>query len=72
MKKFFLYAFAAMAAMCMTACSSDDDNNNNDNNVVNMPTPPYADKAVQYSLDTPKAPENAEEDAPQHTLQRRD
>ena len=48
MKKFFLYAFAAMAAMCMTACSSsDDDNNNNDNNVVNMPTPPYADKAVQ-------------------------
>lgn len=66
MKKFFLYAFAAMAAMCMTACSSsDDDNNNNDNNVVNMPTPPYADKAVQYSLDTPKAPENAEEDAPQ-------
>ena len=66
MKKFFLYAFAAMAAMCMTACSSSyDDNNNNDNNVVNMPTPPYADKAVQYSLDTPKAPENAEEDAPQ-------
>ena len=63
MKKIFFYAFAAMTAMCMTACSSDDDNDNN--NVANVPIPPYADKAVQYVLDTPKAPENAEEDAPQ-------
>ena len=25
-KKFLFYAFAAMTAMCMTACGSDDEN----------------------------------------------
>lgn len=64
MKRFFFYAIAAMTAMCMTACSSDDDDNNNDE-AVNMPTPPYAAQAVQYVLDTPKAPENGDNDAPQ-------
>ena len=39
------------------------DDNEIDN--INIPIPSYADKAVQYSLDMPKSPENAEEDAPQ-------
>jgi hypothetical protein len=65
MKKFFFYAFAVMTAMCMTACSSDDDNDDKKQNETVMPKPVNAEQSVQFALDTPKSPENVDDDAPQ-------
>lgn len=65
MKKFFFYAFAVMTAVCMAACSSDDDNSNKTNNSVDISAPAYADQAARYTLEKPKAPANADVDAPQ-------
>jgi len=53
-KKFIYFAFAVMTAMCMTtACSSDDDEETPKDYEVNLPTPPNASNAVQYTLTTP-------------------
>ena len=61
MKKNFLYfAFAALAAMCMTACGDDsnDDNGGSNNpqqpqNNVTLTAPKYADQAVRFELKEP-------------------
>lgn len=68
-KKFLFYAFAAMTAMCMTACGSDDENEDKGKkeNQVNLPTPPNAENAKQFQLVTPKAPESLDDNAPRLT-----
>ncbi len=65
-KKILLYAFAAITAICLTACGSDDDKDNGKKeNNVNLPVPPNANNAKQFQLDNPKAPLNAHVDDPE-------
>ncbi|MBR6275601.1 MAG: hypothetical protein IKR31_01505 [Prevotella sp.] len=53
-KTFFYFAFAAFAAVCLTACSSNDgDDDNSKVKPVNLSTAKYADQAAQYQLSTP-------------------
>ena len=50
-KNFYYLALAAIVAMGMTACGSDDDDVV-EPDPVNLPKPTYADKAVEYNLQT--------------------
>ena len=52
-KKFFIFAFAAFAAICTTACSSSDDDSEGPGvQPVNLDKPKYSDKAAEYKLTT--------------------
>lgn len=53
-KNFFYFAFAALAAISLTACSSDDDDSNNTSGssspTSSLPKPANADNAALYTL----------------------
>ena len=51
-KNFFYFAFAAVAAISLTACSSDDDSNDGGSTTpaVNLPRPANADNAAVYTF----------------------
>ena len=51
-KNFFYFAFAAVAAISLTACSSDDDSNDGGSTTptVNLPRPTNADNAAVYTF----------------------
>lgn len=53
-KNFFYFAFAALAAISLTACSSDDDDSNNasgsSSSTSSLPKPANADNAALYTL----------------------
>lgn len=51
-KNFFYFAFAAVAAISLTACSSDDDSNDGGSTTptVNLPRPANAGNAAVYTL----------------------